>query len=550
MCLRNSKCFFYPLFFILFFIVVGCQSLPKKPTPIPQLVPKGNRMEFQVEGAPFLILGGELANSSFTSQAYMEPRWQGLKEMHLNTVLAPVYWELIEPQEGQFDFSLLETLVADARQHQLKLILLWFGTWKNAMSSHVPGWVKKDQVRFPRAKDSLGKSQEILSAFSQNNLEADQKAFEALMQFVKKSNEVAQTIIMIQPENEIGMLPSARDYSSLANAQFKAEVPSELMRYLSQNKDQLAPELAQMWAAQGYKTTGSWEVVFGSSQATDELFMAWHYGQYCQSIIASGKAIYPLPMFVNAALNAPGKKPGEYPSAAPLPHLFDVWKAAAPSIDFFAPDFYNPRFEWWCHLYSQKQNPLFIPEHRFDETVGPKALFAIGQFEALGFSPFSIDNAPSKNALQLKNVYALLEGIAPMLSEHRGKNRIQGVLLDAEKPEQKIAFGEYVFTVKNTHTLPWETQPEGGQWKMAGAILIQTDTDEFYLVGAGVVITFAHATDPTKIVGILKAEEGHFKMGQWEVLRHLNGDQTHQGRHIRIFHEQYMIQRFSLYTYQ
>ena len=199
-----------------------------------------------VEGKPYIILGGELGNSSATTPQYMQPIWAKLKTMNLNTVLIPVYWELVETQEGKFDFSLYQNLIVEARKNDLKIVFLWFGSWKNSMSSHAPAWVKLNQEKYPRVKDNTGKSQEIFSCFSENVLQTDKRAFENLMRFIKDFDSKNQTVIMIQVENEIGMLPSARDYEALANAAFKQNVPSELIQYMEQNKEKLVPEFLQM----------------------------------------------------------------------------------------------------------------------------------------------------------------------------------------------------------------------------------------------------------------------------------------------------------------
>lgn len=205
---------------------------------IPHLEKKDYTTQLIVDGKPFIVLGGELGNSSFTSLEYMTPIWQKLKTMNLNTVLVPVYWELIEPYEGKFDFALYDLLINEARKNDLKLILLWFGSWKNSMSSHAPAWVKKDQQRFPRVKDDKGRSHEILTPFSEENLKADLNAFKALMKHVKEIDGKNHTIIMIQPENEIGMLPTARDYHTMANKKFEEPVPNEFIEYLIKNKKQ------------------------------------------------------------------------------------------------------------------------------------------------------------------------------------------------------------------------------------------------------------------------------------------------------------------------
>lgn len=519
---------------------------------MPYLQKKGQTTQLIVHDQPFLILGGELGNSTFTSVENMAPVWAKLKAMNLNTVLAPVYWELIEPTEGNFDFELLDKLIKEARKNELKLVLLWFGSWKNSMSSHAPAWVKTDDEKYPRIKDEKGISHEILTPFSENNLQADLRAFKALMSYVKEVDSQQHTVIMVQPENEIGMLPSARDHHPLANKKFNQKVPKELIKYLEKNKENLVPEFFAVWEENGFKTTGTWTEIFGEGLHTDEIFMAWYYAVFTNRIVAAGKAIYPLPMFVNAALNRPGRKPGEYPSAGPLPHLMDVWKAGAPTIDFLSPDFYNPRFEHWNDLYTRQNNPLFIPEHRFDHTVAAKAAFAIGHYEAIGFSPFSIESTSSPEEEELGKMYDLLDQLTPMITRNHGKNKIEGVLLDKEKQETTLTFGKYEFTVKHSYTTGWDAEARENKdnWIPAGAVFIQTGENEFYIAGSGVVVTFKNLEDDSVKVGILKNEEGRFVNGQWKVNRHLNGDQIHQGRHIRIFRGNFLIQRLALYEYK
>lgn len=532
---------------ILFLVLVQSVFSQEK---IPHLQKKGNRTQLIVSQKPFIILGGELGNSSATSMESMEPIWQKLTDMNLNTVLTPVYWELTEPEEGKFDFSLVDDLILKARTENLKLIFLWFGSWKNSMSSHAPAWVKLNQKKYPRVKDDKGKSHEILTPFSENNLQADLNAFQKLMAHIKDFDQKEQTVIMVQVENEIGMLPTARDYHPLANEAFQKEVPKEFIQYLQKNKEKLVPEFLEVWKKNGFKTTGNWEQIFGKGLQTDEIFMAWNFARFTNRVAKAGKESYDIPMFVNAALNAPEKKAGEYPSAGPLPHVMDVWKAAGTAIDFLSPDFYNPSFRHWNDLFTRQGDPLFIPEHRFDASAPFKGLYAIGHYEAIGFSPFSIESVADGKKEPLGKIYDLVQQLTPTIEANKGQGKIGGVLLDKENQTQIIQLGNYEFTFKHDYTLNWSDGAKEEIWPMSSVIIIETGIDEFYIAGSGIVVTFKPLKNKTLNAGILKTDQGKFENGTWRTIRHFNGDQTHQGRHLRISVGDYEIQKIKLYSYE
>jgi beta-galactosidase GanA len=519
----------------------------------PRLEKQGTTQNLIVDGKPFLILGGELGNSSASSAAYMKPHWPRLAAMNLNTVLAPVSWELIEPAEGDFDWSSVDALLRDARAHDMRLVILWFGAWKNSMSTYVPSWVKRDQRRFPRAQIADGSSVEILSAFSVSSREADARAFAAFMAYLKKVDP-GHTVIMVQVENEIGMLPIARERGAVADKLFGSAVPAELMRALATRGEKLEPELLARWKANGSKAAGSWAQVFGADEWGQETFTAWHYARFTEALVKAGKAQYDLPMFVNAALNRTGRKPGEYPSGGPLPHLLDVWKAGAPSLDFLAPDIYFPNFAQLAARFNRPGNVLFIPEaNNATNSQGPaNAFFSFGELDSLGFSPFSIESlGDAPNALS--QAYAVLEQLSPLIVEARGRARLggfratiaeDGTVIDS--PVKK-KLGGMELTV--TFVDPW-TPREKQTIADHGGLVIHAGGENFWFAGQGITITFKGADGGPPLVGIDVAEEGEFVDGKWIPGRRLNGDQTHQGRHIRLPPGKAQIQKARFYRYR
>ncbi|GIX22718.1 MAG: beta-galactosidase [Gammaproteobacteria bacterium] len=516
----------------------------------PRLVGEGPRAALEVAGRPFLILGGELSNSAASTVADIRALWPRLRRLNLNTVLAPVYWEVIEPEPGRYDWRAVDALIEGARQNGLRLILLWFGAYKNSMSSYAPEWVKLDPQRYPRARDAAGVPQEILTPFAPANREADRRAFVALLRHLAERDRRRQTVIMVQVENEVGMLPSARDHHPLAERAYRAPVPAALMARLRETPERLPEALVKAWRAQGSPEAGDWETVFGPGEATEEAFTAWSLARYVDALAAAGKAVHPLPMFVNAALNRPGRRPGSgYPSGGPLPHLYGLWRTAAPHIDLLSPDFYTPRFEHWCDAYSRPDNPLFIPEHHFDESVGAKALFAVGHYGALGFSPFSVDTVDGAPAAELAAAYALLAALEAPIHAARRAGRLRGVWFDEALRERRFVLGGYRFTARHDYTLGWSPGAAEPDWPDSGAIVMQLGPDDFLLAGQGVVFTVETLEDGRR-AGILRAEAGRWVGGAWRAERRLNGDQTHQGRHLRLPYGEWGMQRARLYTYE
>ena len=513
---------------------------------LPHLRKQGTATQLIVDDKPFLVLAGELGNSSSSGLEYMRPVWPKLAALKLNTVLIPVYWELIEPVEGKFDFTLVDGLIQDARKYNLRLVPLWFASWKNSMSCYAPAWVKTDQQRFPRSQDKNGAGMEILSPFNKENFEADARAFAAFMRHVREVDGNDHTVIMVQVENEIGMIPDSRDRSTVANQLFSERVPAELMNYLSEHKEQLIPEFRTAWAANGFKTSGTWEEVFGKGPATDEVFMAWYFARYVDRVTEVGKKEYSLPMFVNAALIRPGHMPGQYPSAGPLPHLIDIWRAGAPKIDFFSPDIYFQNFAEWVRKYDRSGNAVFIPEAMPGSVDAVNAMYAIGQHNAIGFSPFSIDSLDEETTNAVTASYDLLNQLTPLILNHQGKGTMAGLLPEGpeQRQPQQLRLGNHTLYVTFDRPTAQNTSV------LSGGLVIAIAPDEYVFAGTGLTVTFEAAGSGDPIVGLLSVDEGKYVNGQWVVTRRLNGDQTHQGRHLRLPAGKFGIQRIKLYRYR
>jgi hypothetical protein len=534
--------------------------------PIPHLAKQGTATQLIVEGKPFLMIAGELHNSSAGGFDYMRPIWKKMAAKNLNSVIATVSWELVEPEEGKYDFALVDSAIVGARKANLKLALIWFASWKNGSSVYMPSWVKKNYEKYPRVKDENGKPLEILSTFAETSRDADARAFAALMRHIRGTDSIAQTVIMMQVENEVGVIDNLgetpgnarRDFSEAANTAYNGPVPKELMDYLIKNKTILFPELFKVWEENGFKTSGSWEEVFGKSKYkpdkkdwqfysfyTEELFMAWNYARYIEKVSAAGKREYALPMYVNGWLKQPFSFiPGKYPSGGPLPQVIDVWRAAAPSIDFIAPDIYMDEFTWACKEYVRNGNPLFIPETRLGAYAAARVFYVLGEFDAGCFAPFGIDNPRYAENDPTDESYAVLKKMAPFILKNQGKGIMKGILTDTTSPTQRLELGDYIIEAKMAG------KPTT---KIAGGLIIQTGPDEFIIAGRALDIFFT-LKDISMRIGVNAVDEGDFENETWIAKRRLNGDEVHastwSGTGSKLTDDKASVQKISLYRYK
>ena len=492
-------------------------------TPLPRIAHANGRFALEVDGSPYLVLGAQINNSS-AWPATLPEVWPLIEQMHANTVSAPVYWETVEPVEGHFQFAEMDALVQGARAHGKRLILLWFGTWKNGQMRYTPRWVKADGARFPRMRDAHGEPIEVLSANAESNLQADAKAFAAMMRHLKEIDGAEHTVVMVQVENESGAIGSVRDFSPAAEQQFAGQVPAALVRALG-------------------KRPGTWREVFGGD--ADEAFQANAVSTYIEKIGKAGKAEYPLPLYCNVWVAYPVHElperqipqPGVgYPSGGAVQTMLSLWKANTPDIDIIGPDMYSSDAAFYqrtLDAYQRPDNPLWIPETGAGDPFGRYFFTALGE-GAIGFTPFGMDQtgwtygAGEQPVVHSQN-FALVEPMDRVLAKLAFEGKLQTAVEETGRAEQSLRFGRWLATVDFGFPQPDGQAPPGTK-DLHGRVLIgQLGPDTFLVTGFDTSVHFTLADGGRAHAQILTAEEGRYAANQWQPLRNLNGDQTDRG---------------------
>jgi len=492
----------------------------EKENPIPRLVTKDGRHALLVDGEPYLILGGQSDNSS-TWPAMLPGVWQVIEEMNANTLEIPVYWEQIEPEEGTYDFSMVDLLLEQARERDVRLVLLWFATWKNGSNHYMPAWMKRQPKKYPNVVGKDGKPVDSPSPHALATREADAKAFAALMRHLKEADP-QRTVIMVQVENEPGTWGSVRDYSKEAQRLFEQAVPEALLQ----------PEVLKALGVDA-RAEGTWSEVFG--ERADEYFHAWSVASYIEYVAAAGREEYPLPMFVNVALRWPfGNPPAtNYESGGPTDNVIPIWKVAAPTICLLAPDIYLQGDEpvlKVLELYARPDNALFVPETSSDRV---KYLYEIVG-KGIGYSPFGIDN-PAKVAVRQHDAvaaeYRLLAPMARQLARWGFEGRIFTAVEREGKGEQCVGLGRWEAVLQFGDGRRAGQQPDTRPRPADGkALLVKLGDNEFLAVGTHCRFTFRPAgKDAGKPWQYLRVEEGYYEDGEFRMIRVLNGDQTDWG---------------------
>jgi beta-galactosidase GanA len=509
--------------------------------PMPKLVEKDGRWALMVDGAPYLILGDQVNNSSAWPGMLPEV-WPAVDKLHANTVEAPVYWEQMEPVQGKFDFSVVDALLAGAREHKVRLVLLWFGTWKNGSGHYEPEWVKRDAVKYPRVTGPKGEVRDTMSPFGEATLAADKAAFVALMRHLKVA-DARHTVIMVQVENEINAYGSQRDYAPEAVKAFEGQVPAE-------------------FAAAMHVKPGTWTEAFGAE--AENTFQTWSIARYVEQVAKAGMAEYGIPLYLNHSLENPLATPKEGRLAWPAmtDHVLNIWKAVAPSLDLIAPDIYMSDYAKYVRVldtYSRKDNALFVPESGNAEAY-PRYLFAALGHGAIGWSTFGLDltgyaNAPLGAPVvddKLIDEFALnFKLIGPMQREIARLNfegKVQAVAEDPAAHSQTMDFGPWTATVAyGLRVFGRAANPPGNAEPVGRALVAQLGPDEFLVTGVSARVDFK----PTDAAGgkhreFVRVEEGTYVDGKWKFLRIWNGDQTDYGLN---FTTQPQVLRVTLMTY-
>lgn len=517
---------------------------------IPTLKKQGNKMVLMVNGQPFVALAGEIHNSDYTSIKYMEGVYEIADKLGMNTLLIPMSWDIVEPEEGKFDFSLAQKLILQARRWNKKLVFLWFGSWKNAECMYAPSWVKSELNRFKRAQIQKGENKALrqispsipykmpytsISYLCEEAMKADAKAFARFMGFIKEFDENESTVIAVQVENETGLLGAAREVSDEADIAFAESVPSGLIAYLKAHTVTMAEDVKK--AVEEGPSEGSWSQVFG--EVAEEMFSAYYVSRYVNYVAKAGKDIYPLPMSVNCWLDK-GDVPGSYPTGGPVPRVHEVWDYMAPSIDVYCPDIYVPNFAEICDNFAKGDNPLFIPESATHSYAAPRMVYTVGHHHAICYAPFGFDDIgkpfsaiqgflfgmdvtdPALQTPQNFEEYGLtgkyMQALLPVIGKKLGSNELKAAI--GEVADQ----GLLSMTELDVYAgFKSQLQPRSDGYVLA----VQAAEGELYILGNAASISLASNNPKLKNFDLTLCEEMLIgEDNQLEVGRRFNGDET------------------------
>jgi hypothetical protein len=373
-----------------------------------------------------------------------------------------------------------------------------------------------------------------------------------------RDNDPQHTVIMVQVQNEPGSWGAVRDHSPAAQALFDSPVPSKALA--ATNKPN--------------QPNRSWAQVFGRD--ADEFFQVWHVASFIGMVAKAGKAVYPIPLLVNGSIRDPIDPgwPPRYQVGGPNDNVFELWKAAAPSVDILAPDIYTGETEKYLkvlELYHRPDNPLFVPE-----TIGFGAMtrffFAALAHGAIGYAPFGMDDTrirPGLDGLPLSREatyddtalnYRMLKPMARQIARLNFEGKVQTAIQMKVDPVAErgdsVDRVQYV-TDQSLHFDGWDADIAFGTFRrMArsssppetpdGRILIaELGESQYLMAGYHCRVMFRPTGEKQgRPWHYLKVEEGQYVDGEFKADRILNGDQTDWG----LVFAQPTVLRVSLYT--
>lgn len=512
---------------------------------------------FRVNGKPFFSIGGQVSNSSAYDVESLQRALRGVEALGMNTAAVPVYWETLEPEEGRFCFEQVDMIVKLARERSLKVILLWFGTWKNGASHYVPGWMKAAIERYPMSLDGSGQRTAALSPHGALTQEKDIEAFRRLLEHLKETDREG-TVLAVQVENEPGLLGTPRDFSPEGRKRFAEAVPDAVISWLEQCK---TGRVYDCYCKNGRQKGKSWAETFGFDAA--EIFTAYYVAQYTDAVAAAGKKIYSIPMYVNVWVREIGTRLAgiDFPSGGATSLTLDIWKRFAPHIDCICPDMYFDDFRTYdtlCSIYHRNDNVLYIPESRADSCNGRHLLSALEKHRLSGIHCFAADcvfdreGKLTEEAAAFGSSLRILREMKPLLEKYLGTESLHAMVQYDGMSGDFIDFGDYLGKVDFLDSisdepylhLDFRHDEEAERTKKGKGLIIYEGGGSFYLAGEGFKLILHRKTTPEQMARLLVghktlatrnlmyraveegvlADDGHFT-----ACRRRNGDETDTG---------------------
>jgi hypothetical protein len=509
------------------------------------------------EGKPVYVLGLQSHNSSNGCWELIDTAIEAVKKYHGNTLEVPVYWFQLEPKEGQFDLTVTEELIKRVRNAGLHLVILWFGFSKNTEMTYLPEWAKDDPQRFRLAVSWDGSPIPLISPHYEAAIEADKKAFVQLMGCIKRVDEKERTVLAVQVENEVGLQPTDRCYSTKAQEDFEKGVPAALNGVTLEGA-----------GASGKDNT--WYGRFGYH--AHEAFSAWYFGVAIEKIAAAGKAVYPdLPLYMNTMIGEVRQEIAghSYSSGSPVGRVLDIWKRAAPSICLYAPDIYMAHHSGYvrtCKIHTRPDNALFIPETGTGgDAFALDYIHAAVDYGAIGICGFGAEHtldsggALTEDSQKVATSTQIIASMAPILLKDRLNEKLFCVTQEEFELQRYVKREKYHLTFNFTNRTP-----KGGIMgrslrvgaliadnpevftQRGRAIVYEASPAEFYMAGVGLTVRFIYRAEPddhcppktwstqaATEISAYTVEEGHFTPdGEWVCEFQRRGDEIGSGAYL------------------